>query len=81
MLLRCLQTRTGVKFVITAERGTVTPKEFDAVIKEIYLMYVDCVLKDPFYELEMPVRSELFTSAVDTLMERMEKSGGGIGRR
>ncbi len=31
--------------------------------------------KDPFYELEMPIRCELFTSAVDGLIERLESGG------
>ena len=31
--------------------------------------------KDPFYELEMPIRCELFTSAVDNLIERVETGG------
>ena len=31
--------------------------------------------KDPFYELEMPIRCELFTSAVDNLIERVESGG------
>lgn len=68
MVLRCLQTRTGIKFVVTAERGTA---DMDTVLKEIYILYADCVLKDPFYELEMPIRSELFVQAVDSLIERM----------
>jgi len=72
MVLRCLQTRTGIKFVITAERGT---PEMDAVLKEIYILFTECVLKDPFYELEMPIRSDLFVMAVDALIERVEKGG------
>jgi hypothetical protein len=44
------------------------------VLREIYILYVDCALKDPFYELEMPIRCELFTTAVDALVQGMEKS-------
>eukprot|EP00545_Synedropsis_sp_CCMP1620_P014954 CAMPEP_0119015180 /NCGR_PEP_ID=MMETSP1176-20130426/10599_1 /TAXON_ID=265551 /ORGANISM="Synedropsis recta cf, Strain CCMP1620" /LENGTH=125 /DNA_ID=CAMNT_0006968449 /DNA_START=203 /DNA_END=580 /DNA_ORIENTATION=- len=72
LILRCFQTRTGVKFVITAELGTA---DMDYVLKEIYVLYADCALKDPFYELEMPIRCELFTQAVDNLIERVEKGG------
>lgn len=72
MVLRCFQTRTGVKFVITAEPGT---PDLDEVLKEIYVLYTDCALKDPFYELEMPIRCELFIQAVDNLIERVEKTG------
>uniref|UniRef100_A0A6V2NYY7 Trafficking protein particle complex subunit n=1 Tax=Ditylum brightwellii TaxID=49249 RepID=A0A6V2NYY7_9STRA len=70
LVLRCLQTRTGVKFVVTAEPGT---PDLDIVLREIYVLYSDCALKDPFYELEMPIRCELFTQGVDALIERVEK--------
>lgn len=71
LILKCFQTRTGVKFVITAEPGT---KDCAYVLREIYVLYADCALKDPFYELEMPIRCELFTQGVDALIERVEKS-------
>lgn len=73
MELRCFQTRTGIKFVVTAEPGT---PDMDVVLKEIYVLYSDCVCKDPFYELDMPIRSDLFGQAVDSLVERVEKSPG-----
>jgi hypothetical protein len=72
MILRCFQTRTGIKFVITAEPGTTA--DMDLVLKDIYVLYTECVLKDPFYELEMPIRSDLFVQAVDALIERVEKT-------
>mmetsp|Transcript_13255 Transcript_13255/g.17340 ORF Transcript_13255/g.17340 Transcript_13255/m.17340 type:complete len:157 (+) Transcript_13255:133-603(+) len=73
MELRCLQTLTGIKFVITSEPAPTV--DLDSVLREIYVMYAECVCKDPFYELEMPIRSELFTQAVDTLIDRVEKTG------
>ena len=78
MVLRCFQTRTGIKFVITAEPNT---PDMDLILKQIYVLYTDCVLKDPFYELEMPIRSELFVQAVDALIERVEKSSRGFSRQ
>jgi hypothetical protein len=78
MVLRCFQTRTGIKFVVTAEPGT---PDMDLVLKEIYLLYADLVLKDPFYELEMPIRSDLFSQAVDALIERVEKAAGPLNKR
>lgn len=74
LLLKCLQTRTGIKFVLTAEPGT---SDLEAVLREIYVLYADCALKDPFYELEMPIRCELFATAVDHLIARVE---GGEAR-
>jgi trafficking protein particle complex subunit 4 len=68
LVLTCLQTVTGIKFVITAEPNiTVDLRE---VLKEIYVLYTECVLKDPFYELEMPIRSDLFVQAVDAAIQR-----------
>jgi hypothetical protein len=72
MIFRCLQTRTGIKFVLTAEPGGA--ENLDAVLREIYILYTDCALKDPFYELEMPIRCELFTQGVENLIQRMEKA-------
>lgn len=55
----------------SAEPGT---PDLAYVLREIYVLYADCALKDPFYELEMPIRCELFTQGVDALIERVEKS-------
>merc|ERR1719491_1334209 len=74
LLLCCLQTRTGVKFVITAEPGTRNPKQ---ILRDLYVLYSECALKDPFYELDMPIRCELFTEAVDALMDKVQGSSGG----
>eukprot|EP00934_Nitzschia_sp_Nitz4_P005696 Nitzschia sp. Nitz4//scaffold372_size14277//12904//13350//NITZ4_008945-RA/size14277-processed-gene-0.8-mRNA-1//1//CDS//3329549597//5686//frame0 len=71
MTLRTLQTRTGVKFVLTAEPSTTV--DLDAVLREIYVLYTDCALKDPFYELDMPIRCDLFTYAVDDLVKRLDR--------
>lgn len=80
MVLRCLQTRTGIKFVLTAESHSDHVVNLDAVLREIYVLYTDCALKDPFYELEMPIRCELFTQGIDTLIQRYEKMSPSIRR-
>lgn len=72
IVLHCFQTVTGIKFVITAE-PTVTA-DLREVLKEIYVLYTECVLKDPFYELEMPIRSDLFVQAVDAVIQRVSKA-------
>jgi hypothetical protein len=63
--LQCFQTRTGMKFVLTAEAGT---PDLDAVLHGIYELYADYVLKNPFYELDMPIRCELFHTNVTRLI-------------
>ena len=77
MALKCLQTRTGIKFVITAEREEIGLLE--GMLREIYILYTDCAIKDPFYELEMPIRCELFTQGVDNLIKRVERMNHTTG--
>jgi trafficking protein particle complex subunit 4 len=78
MMLRCLQTITGIKFVITiavsdqsvSTNDTLLSSILVDVLKEIYVLYTECVLKDPFYELEMPIRSDLFIQGVDIVIQK-----------
>jgi hypothetical protein len=64
--LQCFQSLTGVKFVVTATPETM---DLDALLKSIYELYADYVLKNPFYESEMPIRCELFNKNLDRLMQ------------
>lgn len=66
--LQCFQTLTGVKFVLTASSGQLQPM-LEVVLHQIYELYADYVLKNPFYELDMPIRCELFTKHVTALIE------------
>lgn len=47
----------------------------DLLLKRIYELYSDYVLKNPFYSLEMPIRCELFDTNLQLLLEQMEKGG------
>lgn len=53
--LNCFQTLTGVKFVIISDL-TPSPTSKDALLRRIYDVYSDYVLKNPFYSLDMPIR-------------------------
>nr|XP_023872211.1 trafficking protein particle complex subunit 4-like [Quercus suber] len=55
--LHCFQSLTGTKFFVVCEPGT---QHMEALLKVIYELYTDYVLKNPFYEIEMPIRCELF---------------------
>ena len=66
--LRCFQTLTGMKFVLTASRGTT---DLDVLLQGVYELYADYVLKNPFYEMEMPIRCDLFDRHLDKLIHRM----------
>ncbi len=72
MKLQCFQSLTGVKFVITATPGTA---DMDALLQMVYELYADYVLKNPFYEMEMPIRCELFNVYLDRLFI---KYGGNV---
>lgn len=47
----------------------------DILLKKIYALYSDYVLKNPFYSLEMPIRCELFDVNLASLLEQIEKTG------
>jgi hypothetical protein len=75
LLMKSLQSKTGVKFVLSATAGT---GELDSVLAAVHSAYADFVLKDPFYELEMPIRQPLFSENVKAIVER--HGGGGVKR-
>nr|KJB66447.1 hypothetical protein B456_010G140600 [Gossypium raimondii] len=50
-----LDVRT--KFFVVCEPGT---QHIEALLKVVYELYTDYVLKNPFYEMKMPIRCELF---------------------
>ncbi|RLN06131.1 hypothetical protein BBJ28_00004726 [Nothophytophthora sp. Chile5] len=92
--LQCLQTPTGIKFFMTAALGTA---DLDVALQTVYELYVDYVLKgrpylalcwllkNPFYELEMPIRCSLFNSGLKSFVDkfnfessrRRPQNGGG----
>ncbi|TYG72563.1 hypothetical protein ES288_D04G031100v1 [Gossypium darwinii] len=42
----------GTKFFVVCEPGT---QHMEALLKVVYELYTDYVLKNPFYEMEMPL--------------------------
>jgi len=44
---------TGVKFIVVADHKHTKVEE---LLKRIYELYSDYVLKNPFYSLDMPIR-------------------------
>lgn len=48
---------TGTKFFVVCEPGA---QHMETLLKYVYELYTDYVLKNPFYEMEMPIRCELF---------------------
>ncbi|KAJ9669330.1 hypothetical protein H2201_000682 [Coniosporium apollinis] len=60
--LQCFQTLTRTKFLLLTE-----PQQpnVDTILRRIYELYADFVMKNPFQTLEMPIRCEKFDRAVD----------------
>uniref|UniRef100_A0A061R8G5 Trafficking protein particle complex subunit n=1 Tax=Tetraselmis sp. GSL018 TaxID=582737 RepID=A0A061R8G5_9CHLO len=63
--LHCFQTPTGTKFLVLVEPSTANVAK---LLQTVYELYSDFVLKNPFYEVEMPIRCELFDSNLSNLV-------------
>lgn len=55
--LQCFSTLTGTKFLLFTEPNQ---PNVDTVARRVYELYADYVMKNPFYQMEMPVRCEVF---------------------
>lgn len=55
--IHCFQTLSGIKFLLICDRGQFAP---DAVMNRVYQIFSDYVMKNPFYQLDMPIRCDLF---------------------
>ncbi|KAI8282671.1 Transport protein particle subunit trs23 [Colletotrichum sp. SAR11_240] len=55
--LQCFTTMTGTKFLLFTDT---TQTNIDVILRRIYDLYSDYVMKNPFYQLEMPIRCEIF---------------------
>jgi len=55
--LTCFQTLTGTKFLLFTDPPATN---IDVIMRKVYELYADYVMKNPFYQLEMPVRCEAF---------------------
>lgn len=63
--LTCFQTFTGTKFLLFTEPHQ---PNVDVIIRKVYELYADYVIKNPFYQLEMPIRCEAFDRHLLTYM-------------
>jgi hypothetical protein len=61
--LTCFQTLTGTKFLLFTEP---MQPNVDVIIKRVYELYADFVMKNPFYTVEMPIRCQKFDSGLDS---------------
>ncbi|KAJ1919263.1 hypothetical protein H4219_002115 [Mycoemilia scoparia] len=68
MKLHCYETPTGIKFIIVADKNH--GESIKDTMRGLYLVYSDYVLKSPFYNPEMPIRSEIFDKKVSKLLDQ-----------
>ncbi|CAD7695874.1 unnamed protein product [Ostreobium quekettii] len=65
--LHSFQSVTGTKFVLVVDpRASSVP----AFLQRVYQLYTDYVLKNPFYEVEMPIRCELFDAHIEAAVQK-----------
>lgn len=55
--MQCFQSQTGLKFLVFTDLRQVN---ITVITKKIYSLYADFVMKNPFYQLDMPIRCEAF---------------------
>ena len=57
-----------VRFYVVAHPHNVDGRALDTLLGEIYALFCDFVLKNPFYEPDQPVRAAKFETALDKLI-------------
>ena len=67
--LSCLQTITGLKFLVFTD---LLHQRSQDLLRQIYALYADYVLRNPFHTLNMPVANscQKFVLEVQALIER-----------
>ncbi|KAL8388417.1 hypothetical protein RB595_009259 [Gaeumannomyces hyphopodioides] len=66
--LQCFTTLTGIKFLLFTDT---TQANVDVTIRRIYDLYTDYVMKNPFYQLEMPVRCDMFDRKLNSYVREI----------
>ncbi|KAJ2491434.1 hypothetical protein IWW37_002318 [Coemansia sp. RSA 2050] len=64
--IHCYQTPTGIKFIAVTD---LLQTKLSSALNKAYILYCDYALKNPFYNLEMPIRSEMFDSKLQQLVQ------------
>ncbi|KAH7031611.1 Longin-like domain-containing protein [Microdochium trichocladiopsis] len=74
--LQCFATQTGLKFLLFTDsvQSSGGPAGADAAMRRIYEYYADYVMKNPFYQLEMPVRCEMFDRRLNSYIREINSS-------
>ena len=65
--LHCFETPTGLKFFVTCRPRL---PDVTGFLRRVYEAYAEAVLRNPFYELDMPIRVRLFDARIEAEMRR-----------
>lgn len=72
--LHCFQTLTGTKFLMVVVPNT---PDIDSILRTmVYDLYNNFVLKNPFYEVEMPVKCQLFDTNLAASVAMLHRRWG-----
>ncbi|RYP07049.1 hypothetical protein DL764_002772 [Monosporascus ibericus] len=69
--LQCFNTLTGTKFLLFTDT---MQANVDVVARRVYDLYADYVMKNPFYQLEMPVRCDAFERKLTSYIREINSS-------
>jgi trafficking protein particle complex subunit 4 len=68
--LYCFHIITGIKFIVIADSRQQNVESF---LRKSYEIYADYGLKNPFYLMDQPIRSDLFDTNIQILIDSMDK--------
>jgi hypothetical protein len=57
----------GIKFILLATPEQ-SDSDLDRLLRQVYELHADFVLKNPFYEMDMPIKCELFDTNLNVLV-------------
>lgn len=68
--LYCYHTITGLKFIAIADSKQQNVEQF---LRKTYEIYSDYALKNPWYLMDQPIRSDLFDVNIQAAIDTIEK--------
>lgn len=69
--LQCFNTLTGTKFLLFTDN---LQANVDVAMRKVYDLYADFVTKNPFYQLEMPIRCDTFDRKLNSYIREINNA-------
>lgn len=66
--MQCFNTLTGTKFLLFTDTAQASA---DIAMRRVYDLYADYVMKNPFYQLEMPIRCDMFDRKLNSYIREI----------